>query len=131
MKPLYTTTLTGTKQGKLSSLPSAPQPGDQLSIHRRPDNAYDSQAMSVHFGPYLTDPFIGWVPAKEYEDRIVKGVLFNLMAHGIPLIASVESYDPDTKTLVVIIGMPKECVPAPDMTSYICDDLEERKSTHG
>lgn len=98
MKSLYTTTLTGTKMGQLGKIPEGSiQVGSELSIHRRPDNAYDSQAMSVHFGSGITSPQIGWIPAKEIEDKATKGILFNLVGHGIPLRAIVEQFDHKTR----------------------------------
>lgn len=109
MKSLYETTLTGTKMSQLGKLsPDSIVAGTMLSIHARPDNAYDSQAMSVHFGFGVTDPQVGWVPAKFPEDQTVKGVLFNIVRHGFTLVAQVVNYEPATRHLRVAIGIVDE-----------------------
>lgn len=102
MKTIYSCNLTGTKMGQLGRVADQIAVGTTLNIIRRPDNAYDSQAMSVHFGDELlgvTNPQIGWIPAKEVEDKIVKSVLFNLMAHGIDLHAVVTHYDAESRAV--------------------------------
>lgn len=104
-KTIYTTNLTGTKMSQLGRVKDQIKVGDTLAIVARPDNAYDSQAMSVHFGPDVTTPQVGWIPAKELEDKIVKGVLFNLVRFGIGLYATVVQYEPDTKFLRVDVNL--------------------------
>ena len=104
-KTIYTTNLTGTKMSQLGRVKDQIKVGDTLAIVARPDNAYDSQAMSVHFGPDVTAPQVGWIPAKELEDKIVKGVLFNLVRFGIGLYATVVQYEPDTKFLRVDVNL--------------------------
>lgn len=99
---LCTVTLTGTKMSQIGKVDQALlQPGKRLCIHRRPDNAYDSQAMSVHIEG-LTSPQVGWIPAKEIEDKSRKEVLFNLASHDdIAMWAVVEQYQAETKFLRV------------------------------
>lgn len=104
-KVIYTTSLTGTKMSQLGKVGDQIKEGDVLAIVPRPDNAYDSQAMSVHFGPDVTSPQVGWIPAKEFEDKIVKGVLFNLMKFGVGLQARVVQYIPETKFLRVDVEL--------------------------
>jgi hypothetical protein len=104
MKTIYSCNLTGTKMGQLGRVKDQITVGTTLNIIRRPDNAYDGQAMSVHFGDELlgvTNPQIGWIPVKEVEDKIVKSVLFNLMSHGIDLYAVVTHYDAESRAVRV------------------------------
>lgn len=100
---LCSVTLTGTKMSQIGKVDQALlQPGKRLSIHRRPDNAYDSQAMSVHAGEGLTSPQVGWIPAKEIEDKTRKEVLFNLASHDdIEMWAEVEQFQAESKFLRV------------------------------
>lgn len=104
-KTLYTTNLTGTKMSQFGKVASQLEVGTELAIIPRPDNAYDNQAMSVHFGTGVTDPQVGWIPAKELEDKIVKSVLFNLTRHGIGLYATVVQVEPESKFLRVDVNM--------------------------
>lgn len=104
-KTIYACNLTGTKMSQLGKVGEFIKPGQRLAIISRPDNSYDSQAMSVHFGDNVTAPQVGWIPAKQIEDKIVKGVLFNLVRHGIGLEATVVSYDPSTKELAVQVDL--------------------------
>ena len=108
-KTLYSVALTGTKMGQLKHVADQLKVGSRLAIINRPDNSYDSQAMSVHFGDSVTSPQIGWIPAKEFEDKIVKGVLFNLQRHGIPLEAVVVEYEPTARTVVVDVNLIDNC----------------------
>lgn len=98
---LCSVTLTGTKMSQISKVDQTLlAPGCYLSVHRRPDNSYDAQAMSVHAGAGITSPQVGWIPAKELEDKIRKEVLFNLASHSdIEMWAEVEQYEPATKFL--------------------------------
>lgn len=102
---LCTVTLTGTKMSQIGRVdPELLQPGKILAIQRRPDNAYDNQAMSVHCGPGVTSPQVGWIPAKEIEDKCRKEVLFNLSGHElVDMYAIVEQFEPETKFLRVQI----------------------------
>lgn len=105
MKTIYSTKLTGTKMSQLGKVGQYIKPGTELGIFNRPDNAYDNQAMSVHFGASITDPQVGWIPNKEFEDKIVKNILNNLVRHGIALYAVVTQYNPETKDLSVNINL--------------------------
>lgn len=125
MRTIYTTNLTGTKMSQLGKVADRIQVGTQLSIHRRPDNSYDNQAMSVHFGPFVTDPQVGWIPAKEFEDKIVKGVLFNLMAHGIGLEGEVVQFEPETKFLRVNVNLTLAEDEAQDVDAYPDPDYSD------
>lgn len=125
MRTIYTTNLTGTKMSQLGKVAEYIRVGQRLSIHRRPDNSYDNQAMSVHFGDYVTDPQVGWIPAKEFEDKIVKGVLFNLMAHGIGLEAEVVQFEPETKFLRVNVNLSDPDDEAQDVDDYPDPDYSD------
>lgn len=107
---LCTVNLTGTKMSQIGKVqPALLEPGSQLAIHRRPDNAYDSQAMSVHLSG-ITSPQVGWIPNKEIEDKSRKEVLSNLAAvHD--LYAVVEQYDPETKFLRVQVHLSEQGKP--------------------
>lgn len=110
MKEICTTHLTGVKMGKLKQHVHGIKPDTVLSIHRRPDNTYDSQAMSVHFGPDVTSPQIGWIPNKEYEDKIIKTVLNNLSKYH-PLEAVVKSVDSEVHHVEVIVCLKEPVAP--------------------
>lgn len=105
---LYTCNPTGTKISQIGKVLDQIKEGDVLAIIPRPDNSYDSQAMSIHYGTSVTDPQVGWVPAKEVEDKIVKGVLFNLTKFGFPLQARVVQFEAEQRFLRVDIELAEE-----------------------
>lgn len=102
---IYATTLTGSKISQLGKVIDKVKVGDYLAIVPRPDNSYDNQAMSVHYGFGVTDPQVGWIPAKEIEDKATKGILFALTRHGFELRAQITSFDPVAKQISVNIEL--------------------------
>lgn len=100
-KVIYNCVLTGVKMSQFSKVADQIEPGTELAIFNRPYNAYDSQAMSVHFGSTVADPQVGWIPNKEFEDKSAKSILSALVRNNVPLYGVVTACDPAAKTLSV------------------------------
>lgn len=80
---IYETALTGVKMNKKNAIAAGVESGSVLFMMRRPDNAYDDKAISVHSGP--GEPQIGWIPANTETAQAVKGVIAGLLDAGYDL----------------------------------------------